>query len=166
MPIPDYVASLRRRVGHEHLWLPGATGIVLRRGQVADGDIPRVLLVRRSDNGRYAPVSGIVDPGELPADTVVREAWEETRVEIVVERLIDVRVVGPITYPNGDVSSYIDHAFRCRWVSGEPSIGDDEATEVGWWPTDALPDLADDHRRLIVMALAGETGRHLGQGWR
>ena len=30
----------------------------------------RILLGRRSDNGNWAPITGIVDPGEEPAATV------------------------------------------------------------------------------------------------
>ena len=162
MPIPPHVEQLRRHVGHEPLWLTGVTAIVLREDpECADGP-PQVLLVRRSDDGRYTPVSGIVDPREHPADTAVREAAEETCVQIAVERLIAVRVVGPITYPNGDVSNYVDHTFRCRWVAGEPRVGDDEATEVGWWPTDALPPLGEDHVRLVERAVAGEVDPYLG----
>jgi len=67
MPIPDFVVRLREKLGHELLWLPGATAVVL------DGD--RVLLVRRSDNGRWGPVTGIVDPGEHPSLTATRRSW-------------------------------------------------------------------------------------------
>ena len=72
MAIPDYVRRLRLRVGHDLLWLPGATAVVLR------GD--EVLLVRRSDNGQWSPVTGIVDPGEHPARAAVREVMEETGI--------------------------------------------------------------------------------------
>ncbi|GMA38474.1 NUDIX hydrolase [Mobilicoccus caccae] len=168
MPIPEHVAWLRDHVGPAPLWLTGMTAVVLKHDPdaVADPDgpaaPPSVLVVRRSDNGAYTPVSGIVDPGEHPADTAVREAEEETCVRIEVERLIDVRVVGPITYPNGDVSTYLDHAFVCRWVSGEPRVGDDESTEAGWWPADALPPLSDAHAALVQAAVTGEVGPYLG----
>lgn len=56
MPIPEFIVRLRHKIGHDPLWLPGTTAVVL------DGD--RVLLVRRSDNGAWGPVTGVVDPGE------------------------------------------------------------------------------------------------------
>ena len=37
-------------------------------------------MVKRSDNGEWTPVTGIVDPGEEPAVGAVREALEETGV--------------------------------------------------------------------------------------
>ena len=29
MPVPDFVVSLRERIGHDLLWLPGVTAVVL-----------------------------------------------------------------------------------------------------------------------------------------
>ena len=131
MPIPDFVVHLRERIGRDLLWLPGVTAVVLR------GD--EVLLVRRSDNGRWAPVTGIVDPGEHPATTAVREASEETGVTCVVESLVWVGVTPVITHANGDLAQYLDHTFRCRYVAGEAHVADDESTEVGWFPVTDLP---------------------------
>lgn len=156
MPIPDFVAELRRHVGHAPLWLPGMSAVVLKDDPDRPDGPPHVLLVRRSDDGEYTPISGIVDPREPPHLCAVREAAEEASVVIEVERLVAVRVVGPVTYPNGDVSNYLDHAFRCRWVSGEPAVGDDESTEAGWWPVDALPPMTDRHRETLDIALADE----------
>lgn len=150
MPIPAFVAELRRHVGHAPLWLSGATAVVLRED---DHHATQVLLVRRSDTGGYAPISGIVDPREHPADTLVREAYEEARVRIAVDRLVAVRVVPDVVYPNGDVTSYLDHTYRCTWLSGDPHVGDDEATEVGWWPVTDLPPMAGEQRRPIDIVL-------------
>lgn len=162
MPMPEYVAWLRSHVGTAPLWLMGMTSVILKEDPDRPGGSPLVLVVRRSDNGRYTPVSGIVDPGEHPAQTAVREAAEEACVEVEVERLLAVRVVGPITYPNGDVSTYVDHAFRCRWIGGEPRVGDDESTEVGWWPADALPEMNADHLDLVRRAVEDDVDPMLG----
>jgi len=131
VPVPDFVLTLREKIGHDLLWLPGATAVVLHEG--------RVLLVKRADDGRWTPVSGVVDPGEHPADTARREVLEETGVVCEVEGLVWVNVTEPIIYPNGDVSQYLDHTFRCRFVSGEPYPADDESLEAGWFPLDGLP---------------------------
>ena len=136
--MPDFILRLRERVGHDLLWLPGATAVVLSEG--------RVLLVHRADNGRWAPVSGVVDPGEHPEDTVVREVLEEAGVSCEVEALAWVSVTEPVHYPNGDVSQYLDLTYRCRWVSGEPHAADDESLDARWFPLDGLPAL--DHQNL------------------
>lgn len=47
----------------------------------------RVLMVQRSDNGRWALPGGGHDLGESIADTVVREVREETGIEVQVADL-------------------------------------------------------------------------------
>lgn len=132
MPTPPFVRELRRHLGHAPLWLMGATVLVFREREL--------LLARRADTGEWAPVSGIVDPGEHPAETVAREAVEEAGVTIEVERLLWLVVTDPVVYPNRDRCQYLDHGFRARWLSGEPVVGDDESVEVAWFPVDRLPE--------------------------
>jgi 8-oxo-dGTP pyrophosphatase MutT (NUDIX family) len=160
MPIPDYVRWLRAHVGTALLWLVGAAAVVLRD---IDG-VPHVLLVRRSDTGDWTPVTGIVDPGEDPHATAVRECLEETGVVVEVERLVWVHVGPVVTYPGGDRAQYLEHTFRCRWVSGEGAVGDDESVEVRWWPADALPDMPDRFGNRVRVALADRPGVILGDG--
>lgn len=152
MPTPDFVLELRRFVGTRPLPLVGVTAVVVR------GD--ELLLGRRSDNGALTPVTGIVDPGEEPADAAVREAWEEAGVRIRVERLAWVHQIPRVTYGNGDRSDFLDLSFRCAWISGEPYPADREMSEVGWYPLDRIDALGvgDDMRARIASALepAGE----------
>jgi ADP-ribose pyrophosphatase YjhB (NUDIX family) len=149
MPIPDFVLELRRRIGQAQLWLPGVTAVV-RRGE-------DVLLVRRADNGEWAPITGIVDPGEDPGVAARREAWEETRVVVSVDRLAMVSVTPPITHVNGDRAIYLDHAFACTWVSGLPVVGDDESVEVGWFHRSGLPPMKTELAQRIELACSDET---------
>lgn len=159
MPIPPYVAHLRTMVGRELLWMPGVTAVVLRERR---GGVDQVLLVRRSDNGAWTPVTGIVDPGEEPHVTAVREVEEEACVVAEVERLVWVSATDVVTYPNGDRAQYVDHTFRCRWLSGEPRPGDDESTEAGWFPLDELPPMAQWHRDRMAVAADNPTDVRLG----
>ncbi|WZH36750.1 MAG: NUDIX domain-containing protein [Microbacterium enclense] len=135
MPTPDFVLELRRHVGTRPLPLVGVTAVIVR------GD--EVLLGRRSDNGRLTPITGIVDPGEEPADAAVREAAEEAGVLIRAERLAWVHQIPRVTYSNGDRSDYLDLVFACRWLSGEPVPVDGEMTEVGWHPIARLDEILD-----------------------
>jgi len=148
MPVPDFVLELRRRIGQAQLWLPGVTAVVRR-----DQD---VLLVRRSDNGQWAPITGIVDPGEHPGVAARREAWEEARVVVTVDRLAMVSVTAPVTHVNGDRAIYLDHAFACTWVSGEPVVGDDESVEVAWFEHTRLPRMKPELAERITVALSDE----------
>lgn len=158
MPIPPFITALRSRIGHDLLWMPGITAVVLREGERGT----QVLLVRRSDNGRWTPVTGIVDPGEHPHVTAEREVLEEACVVAEVERLVWVRATGVVTHVNGDLAQYLDHTFRCRWVSGEPRPGDDESSDTGWFDVDALPPMQQLFLDRIACALANEPDVRLG----
>lgn len=151
MPVPPFILQLRRRLGHDRLFLTGVTAVVVRDG----GPVREVLYGRRSDNGLWALPSGIVEPGEEAATTVVREVHEELGVEVEPERLALVTTDPPITYPNGDVCQFVSLTFRCRYVGGEAVVGDDESLEVAWRPVDDPPaDLDALQRRRLAVALA------------
>ena len=166
MATPDFVLELRRHVGHAPLWMPGTTAVVLRRaeGSPAPGWSsarldPReveVLCVRRADNGAWTPVTGIVDPGEEPAVAAAREVLEETAVVARPTRLLSVEVVGPVTYVNGDVTTYLDIAFACEWAQGRPEPADGENTEARFVRADRLPPMNARFTRAIARALSGE----------
>ena len=148
MPIPDFVRDLRRHIGTAELWLPGVTAVV-RRG--AD-----VLLVQRSDTGEWAPVTGIVDPGEDPGVAARREVLEETGVEVTVDRLAWVQALPTITHVNGDRAAYLDHTFACTWVAGDGHVGDDESVAVRWFPARDLPPMKQTLRDRIACVLADD----------
>ncbi|NUT37397.1 MAG: NUDIX domain-containing protein [Hamadaea sp.] len=148
MPTPGFILALREKIGHDLLFLPGVTAVVL-------DDASRVLLVRRADNGRWTLVLGCLEPGEQPAAGAVREIWEETGVKAVVDRILRVQTMPEHVYPNGDHVQYFDVAFLCRPVGGEAVVNDDESTEVGWFALDELPDISARERGLIADALGG-----------
>ncbi|WP_144803977.1 NUDIX domain-containing protein [Curtobacterium sp. BH-2-1-1] len=151
MPTPEYVLSLREKIGTDLLWLTGVTAVVTR-GEGADREL---LVVRRADTGAYTPVTGIVDPGEEPAVAAEREVLEEADVIAVAERLAWVQVLPEMTYPNGDRAQYLDLVFTCRYVSGTPAPADGENTEAFWAPLDALPAMSADMRARVAAALSG-----------
>ena len=156
MPTPEFILELRDRVGTMPLWLSGVTAIVVRPAR--DGD--EILVIRRADNGRWAPVAGIIEPGEHPADTAEREIAEEAGVVAEVERIAGIDVSASVEYPNGDRSQYLVVVVRCRWVSGDPHPVDGEALEARWVRMDALdeldPPLGDASLRRIGWAVSGE----------
>lgn len=147
-PIPDFVVELRDLVGDHELWMPAITAVVRR-------DL-EVLLVRRSDNGNWTPITGILDPGEEPAAAAVREALEEACVEIRVDRLASISSGHRVTHVNGDRAVYLDLTFACTWLSGEARVGDDESVDVRWCPVSELPDMPARLRQRIDDVLAAE----------
>ena len=99
MPTPPYIRKLRERIGSDYLWLSGATAVVYREQD------SKVLLVRRSDNGAWTPITGIVDPGESPALTCLRESSQVRWVDVsdpaeralLSERMLD-RIDAALNY--------------------------------------------------------------------
>lgn len=146
MATPDFVLSLREKIGHLPLPLVGVTAVVFKD--------EKVLLGRRADNGAWQCVSGIVDPGEEPADAAVRECREEAGIDVRVTRLALVQQLPRVTYANGDEVDYLDLVFRCDWVSGDPHPADGELTDVGWYGLGELVDVEQAHVRKIALAIA------------
>jgi 8-oxo-dGTP diphosphatase len=132
VPISDHLRAVRRRVGHYLLVVPGVAGLVV------DGQ-GRLLLQRRSDSGAWGLPGGMVDPGESPARTVVREVHEETGLVVRPHRLAGV--IGPhhIVYPNGDVVEVTSSAFVCSVVAGRLEPLDGESSALRFVPLDQMP---------------------------
>jgi 8-oxo-dGTP pyrophosphatase MutT (NUDIX family) len=156
MSIPEFVVSLREKIGHSPLWLSGSTAVIF--------DEDRILLVRRAEDGEWSPVTGVIDPGEHPADTAVREAMEEAGVTIEAERLAAIGVTDPITYGNGDRTQYIDHTFRCRYLEGEARADGEETTDARWFPIDEMPPMPPHFEDRIRAARAESGPAEFGGG--
>ena len=75
--------DLRAKIGHDVLLQPGVAAVIFNMAG-------QVLLQRRSDNGEWGLPGGIMEPGEEPAETLVREIREETALEVVPERIVGV----------------------------------------------------------------------------
>ena len=142
MATPDFILRLREKIGHDELWLPGVTGLVI-------DDRDRILAVCRADDGRWTLVTGILDPGEQPALGLRREVEEETGVRVRIERLLSIEALRPQEYPNGDKAVYLDTAFLCRAVGGRARVNDDESRDVRWFARADLPRLPARHVRMV-----------------
>ena len=134
MAASDYIRWIRSKVGHEKIILAFAGGCILNdRGQV--------LLQRRGDSHRWGFPGGAVEPGETPERTAVREAKEETGLDVSVGRLIGVYTDPDITYPNGDRAQSIVIAYELRVTGGKLSCDGDETLELKYFSKDEKPQL-------------------------
>jgi 8-oxo-dGTP diphosphatase len=109
--------------------------------QVAVGaivvDAERLLMIRRGHGpaaGQWSVPGGRVEAGELLAEAVVRELWEETGVEGVCGEL-----VGWVERFAED-QHYVILDFRVAVLEGTAPIAGDDAAEARWVP---LVDVAD-----------------------
>ncbi|UJP08725.1 NUDIX domain-containing protein [Microbacterium sp. KUDC0406] len=129
MPVSPYIASLRAHVGHALLLIPAVTAVI------RDGE--RFLLARHADSGQWGLVGGSIEPGEHPADALVREVHEEIGTGIRVLGIVGVYGGEELTveYPNGDRVAYVTTAYSCT-LTGAPRPDLDEILEVAWFSRD------------------------------
>jgi ADP-ribose pyrophosphatase YjhB (NUDIX family) len=155
MPMSTYLRKLREMVGPTRLLLPSVSAHVFD----VEG---RLLLVRQRDMGVWSTPGGMIEPGERPADAVVREVWEETGLRVTPERVSAV-YGGPefdVRYSNGDLTQYVIVAFACAVTGGELAPDLDETIEARFWSlaeATGLP-LADWLRPLLGEVFAGAEG--------
>ena len=141
---------LRPRIGHAPWIMPGAAAIV------RDG-AGRILLQRRGDTGDWGLPAGAMELGERIDQTIVREVYEETGLEVKPTRLVGVYSGREFrfTYPNGDQVNVVSTLFDCRIVGGRLQADGVESLEVRFFAPDALPPLLPRHVRRIQDTLAG-----------
>jgi len=94
----------------------------------------RLLMGLRTDDGYWDFPGGYMNLGENAAYTAVREAREETGLEVTPERLLGVFAPAePWTYPNGDQVYSVASLFRCRLVGGSEQADQVETARIGWF---------------------------------
>jgi ADP-ribose pyrophosphatase YjhB (NUDIX family) len=108
-------------------------------------DEGRMLLVLRSDNGRWCLPCGWVDPNETPAQAVIREVREETGLEARITRLVDVVT----RFPSVDYGLYtmVGIVYLCEAIGGalRPSH---ETPDVRYWQIEDVPIWHAQHREV------------------
>ncbi|WP_324789213.1 NUDIX domain-containing protein [Streptomyces sp. H51] len=112
---------------------PPADSVVPAVVALVRDDAGRVLMVQRSDNGRWALPGGGHDVGESISDTVVREVREETGIDVEVVGLTGI-YTDPghvMRYDDGEVRQQFSICFRARPTGGGLRTSD-ETTQVRW----------------------------------
>ncbi len=102
----------------------------------------KVLLTRRTDNGRWCLPGGALDPGETVTESVIREFWEETGLTVRVIRLVGI-YSDPnrlLQYADGNQYHVISLHFEVAIDGGELTVSD-ETSEFVWAPVADIPSL-------------------------
>ncbi len=123
----------------------------------------RVLLIRRGQTpllGEWSLPGGVLECGETLREATIREAREETGLEIETGELLGVyeRVIrseGRVRY------HYVLIDFLCRAIAGKLKAGSD-AADVRWFESAELDglNLPRDTREVIDKGLMGVAEAH------
>ena len=111
----------------------------------------KVLLVQRRNEpfqGCWALPGGFVDEHEDLSEAASRELKEETDVNLKPSKLKELGAFGkPGRDPRGRTVTVVFGAMIDSQYN--PIKAGDDATEVGWWDMESLPDMAFDHEEII-----------------
>lgn len=138
------------RVGKRGMLRVGASSIIF------DESREKVLLTKRTDNGRWCIPGGGMDPGESVEEACVREAFEETGLHVRVVRLVGV-YTNPgmvVEYADGNVIQPVALSFEAVVTGGEMGLSD-ETTDVGYFSVEEMAnlDLMENHVERIRDAM-------------
>ena len=138
------------RIGKRGVLRVGASSIIF------DESRGRILLTKRTDNGRWCLPGGGMDPGESVEEACIREAYEETGLRVKVSRLVGVYTSPDlvIEYADGNIFHPVSLSFEVE-ITGLSLLLSAETTEVGYFTIEDVKtmDLMDHHRARIQDAL-------------
>jgi ADP-ribose pyrophosphatase YjhB (NUDIX family) len=99
----------------------------------------KVLLTRRTDNGRWCLPGGGMESGESVTQACEREVWEETGLKVRVTRLVGV-YSNPdqlVIYPDGNKAFFVVLSFEAEVIEGELQLSD-ETTAFGYFSLEEM----------------------------
>jgi ADP-ribose pyrophosphatase YjhB (NUDIX family) len=119
-------------------------------------DEERILLVHRADDHCWGLVSGWIDSGEDPAETVVREVQEEVGLDATIDGLIGVygRQASSVNGPHGCVAVL----YLCSVAPGRITISH-ESIDGRYCDIDAVEGWHKNHEHYARTALAFKRAR-------
>jgi 8-oxo-dGTP pyrophosphatase MutT (NUDIX family) len=130
----DYILQLRQYIGHSPILMVGAAVLVLNEQD-------RLLMMKRSDIGRWGIPGGAMELGEFVENAARREALEETGLEIGEMALFGV-FSGPelyYKYPSGDEVYNVSIVYMSHDWRGEIKLNR-EHTEWKWFSACEIPE--------------------------
>jgi len=106
----------------------------------------KILLVKRDrkwhkeSHGKWEFPGGKINFGETPEETCIREAKEESGINIKIDYLIPKIYTGGWVYPDRETQQIII-CYKCTPISGEISIEDHGVSDVRWFKLNEISEL-------------------------
>src|SRR3954451_24266865 len=99
----------------------------------------RILLTRRSDNGKWCLPGGRMEPGESAAEACEREVLEETGLVVKVSKLVGIYTSADwvVQYKDNVRHQLVAMCFVCECTGGELGLSN-ETTEFGWYTPEQI----------------------------
>ena len=103
----------------------------------------KILLVREARDGGWTLPGGWADPGQSPAEAVVREVFEESGFHVRVTKL--AALYDRSKHPHMPRAPFHVYKlfFLCEITGGSATVSH-ETTAVDFFPEDAIPNLSID----------------------
>lgn len=137
----DYIHELRRITGPRKLILNCAGAVIVRDG--------RILFQRRTDNGKWGLIGGLLEMNETYEQAALREIREETGLEVRLDSFLGIFHNHCMVWSNGDAAHVISAMFTASILSGEPRV-DEESYELRFFSPEEMPAaFAEDHNAAL-----------------
>lgn len=142
----DYVKYLRDKVGHDKTNLTGVNVLIINENN-------ELLLQKRGTYPfKWGLIGGITELGESLEHTAVREAKEETGLDIK-----DLILLGTtsgencyINFPNGDKAFFITIGYITKNFSGQLKIDGLETKDLKFFSYTNLPENIPNSHRVFI----------------
>ena len=132
--VGNYIQMIRSKIGHDKIILTFAGGCIFNeKGEV--------LLQKRGKSNKWGFPGGAIELGETPQQAAIREAKEETGLDVEVGKIIGIYTDLDIRYDSGDQAQSIIIAYELVPVGGELYCDNVETTELRYFSKEEKPEL-------------------------
>ena len=119
-----------------------------------------VLLLKHKRLGIWLQPGGHIDPGETPWDAALREAREETGLDVSFAGPLDDDAVPELihvdVHAGGRGQTHLDTRYLHDGGSADPAPPEDESQDVAWFEWDEAIEMADEGVKTILENLKPE----------
>ena len=154
-----YIKWIRDHVGSQKILVVYTTVCIV-------DDAGRLLWQRRGDFGWWGLPGGVLELDEDLAGCAVREAAEESGLDVEITDLVGVYTSPDydIRYPNGDEVQQVTYCVRASVVGGSLSADRVETMDLEWRDAGDIPETAVWYRHMAEDLFAGRPDASFATG--